>query len=190
MSDSSKLPDDAEASGEQARAGREVLEGQGDTKQAGGASDVETAIDAFILDPGTQARFENVDGDGNGGRAAARRGRKQRRTDMARDELAGEDADGDDDRETTNLQKLMRTCNRRVRTEGAAAVASCIEVLEAALAKLEEEGEARSANYDMVLAFSLKSWAAAGNARQGLICALDQVATESPATSTRDLPCR
>ena len=54
---------------------------------------------------------------------------------------------------------------------------SCAKSLQAALASLEEEGESKGANYDMVATFCLQSWTMEGDSRAGLMGALDVVAT-------------
>ncbi len=88
----------------------------------------------------------------------------------------GEGDEADDD-SVGSLQKAMRRCKRRVRDGGADAVAPSIEKLCSVLARMDAVGEAQGSDYDMVITFSLRAWQEHGSARQGLVAALDLVAT-------------
>jgi hypothetical protein len=83
-------------------------------------------------------------------------------------------SDDDDMQEQVSMHKILRNCERRVRTGGADAVRPAMKTLTAALADFETQDKARDSDYDMVITFCLRSWRQESAVMsQGLSTALD-----------------
>ena len=146
----------------------------------GRAGEEETALENQIAEYIALNDMPDVPGadDGDEGRETwqGRSRQRARRRGGARSE-ASAFGEGDEADDSVGLQKTMRRCKRRVRDGGADAVAPSIEKLCSVLARMDAAGEAQGSEYDMVITFSLRAWQEHGSAREGLVAALDLVAT-------------
>ena len=131
----------------------------------------EQQIQQFVAQTRAE-RQETADPNRGARRTRARASsRAQVRGLQSSSDLAVDDSHDDG---AVSLSKLIRRCERRVR--GGGSVRSAEKTLSAALADLEREGASKSADYDLIVHFCLRSWSAEGDAQQGLVAALDLVA--------------